>query len=420
MSKRSSRQDSLLEISLVTSPPKPFGNTTATGTFKPSAGWWILVGMMGFVIVLLAVVAGLQVTDLIKSGQVTSSVNKLRNFFGVASVSSSDSSSMNDGGLSILQIVQASINYNPIPSYQYINLVGSDLRMAYRTRGNCADNKTDVIIFVHTLGGTSGEWIIQVNKFALTYCTIAIDLIGHGLSDAPPQITGGTITAHAGYLRGFMLATGLVDTSVERKLHVVANGFGGVVVVQYLASYPGDFDRIVIVSPIPVFINPIGMDLGGLVTQAIIYQIAQLSASNSTAFALALSTWMVQGDTCYNSVHASAIKKAIFDMAILATPVTLYDALISLSVLDHRGVFDDIAVPISFIVGANHYDMSFNAVRASEAARSLVGRGSPLYVIAGAGRIPHITHVQAFNHYVEFFLSSRDSVCDCIHPEWLR
>ena len=98
------------------------------------------------------------------------------------------------------------------------------------------------LVFVHGLGCHRGFWTAQLTHFAASHRVLAVDLRGHGDSDAPRQRY--TIAAFADDL-AWMCA----ELDVARPV-VVGHSLGGLVALELGASYPGQLRAAVLIDSV--------------------------------------------------------------------------------------------------------------------------------------------------------------------------
>jgi len=103
------------------------------------------------------------------------------------------------------------------------------------------DHPQRTFVFIHGFGGKAGQWQYQMQKFAEENRVIALDLRGHGLSDAP----GG------GYDMPRIiqdLETALTLLKVKGKIVLVGHSFGGAVVTEYAIKNPSRVERLIMIA----------------------------------------------------------------------------------------------------------------------------------------------------------------------------
>lgn len=96
------------------------------------------------------------------------------------------------------------------------------------------------VILLHGSGGEGARWMPTIQGLASTHRVIALDQIGFGQSEKPPANyhTG----VFAGFLRGFMIATGIL------KATVIGQSMGAGVALYFAIHYPAMVDRLVLVN----------------------------------------------------------------------------------------------------------------------------------------------------------------------------
>ncbi|MFZ0043946.1 MAG: alpha/beta hydrolase [Solirubrobacteraceae bacterium] len=118
------------------------------------------------------------------------------------------------------------------------SLVREEVRLGYQEAGQGAP----ALVFVHGLACHRGFWTDQVDYFSRDHRVLAVDLRGHGDSDAPRQPY--TMQALADDVEWMCTALG-----VERPL-VVGHSLGGLVALELAASRPERVAGAVLVDSI--------------------------------------------------------------------------------------------------------------------------------------------------------------------------
>jgi pimeloyl-ACP methyl ester carboxylesterase len=314
---------------------------------------------------------------------------------------------------------------DPVPGVQYVFIVNDTVRMAYRFSGPCSDTTSPLIVFVHSLSSSSVEWIEQMNRHgASATCAIAIDLLGHGNSDSVELMSGGSVPNQASYLFTFMTVAGLLD-DVERRVTLCGNAFGGSIIMQFHAEHPGVADAIILENPMPYLVNP--MDpyalqsaITGAVSAPEVLQLAGLALYNASIYTELIATELGLGSSCSPS-SLVPLTEAYRQMALFAEAIAITDGLISLSTLDHQGIFSGLIIPILLISGArtgvdNVSSLSYALL--AETARNLAQTQATLHVIGSAASAVHLTHSHLFYLLSTQFLSGIDIQCDMASIAW--
>lgn len=113
------------------------------------------------------------------------------------------------------------------------------------------------IVLIHGLGSSRRTWLRLSESLARLHTVIAVDLPGHGESDAPAA--GYSPAAHATAIRDL-----LAELSIEQAT-LVGHSLGGGVAMQFAYQYPDLADRLVLISP-----GGLGSDVSPLLRMAVL------------------------------------------------------------------------------------------------------------------------------------------------------
>lgn len=103
------------------------------------------------------------------------------------------------------------------------------------------------IVFLHGFGGRAAYWLYQIEHFSGDNRVIALDLRGHGLSDAP----------HSRYTIDELcedVCLLLEALHVPEKFILVAHSFGGAIATYFMSKYPGRVEKLALIAS-PVRFN---------------------------------------------------------------------------------------------------------------------------------------------------------------------
>ena len=103
------------------------------------------------------------------------------------------------------------------------------------------DHPQRTFVFIHGFGGQAEQWHYQLQTFALENRVIALDLRGHGLSDAPAS----------GYDMDQLvedLETALTLLKVKGKFVLLGHSFGGAIVTEYAVRHPDRLERLILMA----------------------------------------------------------------------------------------------------------------------------------------------------------------------------
>jgi len=96
-------------------------------------------------------------------------------------------------------------------------------------------------VFIHGFGGRAEQWHYQIQHFSMDNRVIALDMRGHGLSDAPPN----------GYTMEQAIAdleTALTLLKVKGKFVLVGHSFGGAWGTEYAVKNPDRVERLILIA----------------------------------------------------------------------------------------------------------------------------------------------------------------------------
>jgi pyruvate dehydrogenase E2 component (dihydrolipoamide acetyltransferase) len=112
------------------------------------------------------------------------------------------------------------------PAYDWVEVNG--IRVRYARRGPQAGVP---VLFLHGYGGDLGNWLFNLDAVSTAAPVIALDLPGHGQSDA--RLPGTSLADLSGFVAAF-----LEEIGVER-VHVVGHSLGGAIGARLALDHPG-------------------------------------------------------------------------------------------------------------------------------------------------------------------------------------
>lgn len=113
-------------------------------------------------------------------------------------------------------------------------------------------NGSLTLIFLHYFGGSALEWASVMSQLSSQYRCLAVDLRGHGDSDAPA--TGYSVDTMADDL------SAIVDSLHVQEFVLVGHSMSGKVALAFAARQPAGLRAVVQVSPSPPVPEPIPDD----------------------------------------------------------------------------------------------------------------------------------------------------------------
>lgn len=100
------------------------------------------------------------------------------------------------------------------------------------------------LVFLHGIGGSAASWRWQLDEFSRTHRAMAWDMPGYGASDPLPAPT----TADFAQALDLFLR----EQQVERPI-LVGHSIGGMIVQEYLATFPEKASAVVLYATSPAF-----------------------------------------------------------------------------------------------------------------------------------------------------------------------
>jgi pyruvate dehydrogenase E2 component (dihydrolipoamide acetyltransferase) len=123
------------------------------------------------------------------------------------------------------------------PSFEYADVGG--VRVRYAKRG---PQHGTPVLFIHGFGGDLNNWLFNLDAVAEQHPVIALDLPGHGQSQA--KLPGTSIAALADFVLNFLRAAG-----VDGPAHVVGHSMGGAIAIQMAVAAPMQVASLALISP---------------------------------------------------------------------------------------------------------------------------------------------------------------------------
>jgi len=103
------------------------------------------------------------------------------------------------------------------------------------------DRPSRTLVFVHGFGGRAAQWKHQLQQFSDDSRVIALDLRGHGFSDAP----------HSQYDTAELVqdVTQAIDAlNLTEKFILLGHSFGGALVTEYASAHPERVEKLVLMA----------------------------------------------------------------------------------------------------------------------------------------------------------------------------
>jgi pimeloyl-ACP methyl ester carboxylesterase len=118
------------------------------------------------------------------------------------------------------------------------------IRIFYREYGNTND---DDVLFIHGLGSSSIVWRDIPDALSAGYHTIAIDLVGFGMSDKPEEPDYYTIEGFSRIIADFLETIGTKKRD-SRKSILIGHSLGGYIATQFAIEHKARIRKLVLVD----------------------------------------------------------------------------------------------------------------------------------------------------------------------------
>ena len=122
------------------------------------------------------------------------------------------------------------------PAYEWTEVDG--IRVRHARRG--PDSGVPVL-FLHGYGGDLGNWLFNLDALAAAAPVIALDLPGHGQSDA--RLPGTSLADLSAFVAAFLAKIG-VD-----RVHLVGHSLGGAIGAQLALDHPARVASLALINP---------------------------------------------------------------------------------------------------------------------------------------------------------------------------
>ncbi|MDR7522628.1 MAG: 2-succinyl-6-hydroxy-2,4-cyclohexadiene-1-carboxylate synthase [Armatimonadota bacterium] len=247
------------------------------------------------------------------------------------------------------------------------------------------------LVLLHGFTGSAAGWASEVEAFAPCHLTIAVDLLGHGLSDAPPDPSR--------YGLGYCIedVLGVLDRLGIPRAALLGYSMGGRVALGVAIAAPERLTALILESVSPGLRDPQARRERAARDAALA---AQIERDGIEAF---VARWEQHPLFASQARLSGDVRAALRDRRLRNTPVGLASSLRGLGMGAQPAMHDflpDIRVPTLLLAGA--LDPQYCAVGREMAARI---PGARLEIVPDAGHAVHLEQPQAFRRLVLEFLA---------------
>jgi pimeloyl-ACP methyl ester carboxylesterase len=138
----------------------------------------------------------------------------------------------------------------------------ADVKGIHTFYTNYGSDKEQYMLFIHGLGSSSIIWRDIPEALSRYFNTIAVDLVGFGLSDKPTQPNTYTMDGFAGFVVNFLDTIGVTEKLAKNKISIVGHSLGGYIAAITATRLREKMRKLVLIDssglledPTPLFMN---------------------------------------------------------------------------------------------------------------------------------------------------------------------
>jgi 3-oxoadipate enol-lactonase len=242
------------------------------------------------------------------------------------------------------------------------------------------------LVFLHGIGGSAASWGAQLAEFSFAYRTVAWDMPGYGGS-AP--LSEPSFPRYAQCLHDF-----LAEHTIEQPI-LVGHSIGGMIVQEFLTTYPGLTRAAVLYATSPAF----GRKDGEWQQQFMRERLGPLDEGKTM---VELAPYLVQS-LVGPGVTAAGI--ALAQQSMAAVPENVYRAsMLCLLEFDRRAALSQINIPCLLLTG----EADTNAPPEMMEKMAAKIPGAQFRSLPNLGHLAHMEDPAAFNAILKAFLDEID------------
>lgn len=239
------------------------------------------------------------------------------------------------------------------------------------------------VVLIHGMGFGADYWTPQIEALAQNYRVIAWNMPGYGGARALSHMSFATLTQS-------LLA--LLDETAVLKAHIIGHSMGGMVALDFAASYPGRVKTLTLFGASPAFPPP-DSDFAKAFVKA---RLAPLEAGGGMADAARETI----RDHFGSEINSAGCKIA-FDCMSACPPDIYRQSLDCLQNFDRRDALATLAMP-TLVIGAER-DINAPAKGVEKMAAKIPG--AEYTCLANLGHLANLEAPDIFNRVVLDFLA---------------
>ncbi|MGI8586181.1 MAG: 2-succinyl-6-hydroxy-2,4-cyclohexadiene-1-carboxylate synthase [Chloroflexia bacterium] len=254
----------------------------------------------------------------------------------------------------------------------------------------------EALLLLHGFTGSAATWVLLTATWARRFHTIAVDLLGHGGSDAP------TDPARYGMEPTVADLAALLDVLGVERAYLLGYSMGGRVALHSAAAHPQRVGALILESASPGLADPSERAARVTGDEALADGIERKGVPTFVARWEALPLWASQARL------PEATRERLHTQRLANSALGLANSLRGLGTGAHPPLYDRLpALPMPTLLITGELDPKFTAIaRAMSAAMP----NAQMAVVPNAGHAVHLEQPGAFGTLVTEFLMRKEQL----------
>ncbi|MBX3012198.1 MAG: 2-succinyl-6-hydroxy-2,4-cyclohexadiene-1-carboxylate synthase [Caldilineaceae bacterium] len=246
------------------------------------------------------------------------------------------------------------------------------------------------LVLLHGFTGSSESWADHLPLFATAYRTIAIDLLGHGQTDAPAEPARYSMAASADDLMAILTLV------APGPIHLLGYSMGGRLALYLALTYPERIRSLILESASPGLADPVAQQ------ERIRGDEALATAIETQGMAAFVERWEALPLFATQRALPVTIQQRLHDQRLCNQPQGLANSLRGMGTGVQPSLWSQLATaPMPTLLLAGALDLKFKAI-ATQMAQRLPH--ATVAIVPEAGHTLHLEQPQAFQAQVLRFL----------------